>query len=67
MEKRAGKGGRGFPGDSMSPLRMRNHFRNKVKKFWSKKELTPGPRQVDTSGDEEADKEGEVEEEVRHQ
>ena len=30
------------------------------------KEVTPGPREVDTSGEQEADDEGEAEEEVRN-
>ena len=42
--------------------------RARLNNFGVKKELTPGPRQVDMSGDEEAGKKGNGEEEFsRHQ
>lgn len=60
MERRGGREEQGCPGCSLPPL-----WRNIFKGGRTKKELTPGPGQVDTSGDEvttgdeDADKEEE--------
>ena len=65
MERRAGRGERGSPGDPKSPLGRQNIFkRARTKTQGIKRSFhTPGPREADTSGEEEAGNEGKAEEE----